>query len=115
MNTSNLDWCYTAFILAAIAWIIFAHPPRHLSQREYGTWYRTRYLNGWYWRTFRRFRRVVGLGLCEDWWKVWRGRCSGPLHVHHKKFAYRWLYWEFLIWPFGTDLLCDRHHRQRHK
>lgn len=100
-----------ALALFATLYYLLARPPRGLSPVEYRTWYRSAYLNGFYWRTFRRFRRWVGFGVCAHWW---RGRCQGALHVHHRAWAYRWLYYEWLIWPFGTMLLCERHHKRIH-
>lgn len=100
-----------AFI-AFCFWVLFAHPPRNLSPVEYRNWYRNSYLRSVYWRAFSRFRRGIAFGVCAHWYK---GKCSGPRHVHHKKWAYRWLFFEWLIWPFGTVVLCERHHKDLHK
>lgn len=108
-DISSDGWLLAAFVVFVL-WVLFAHPPRGLSPVEYKSWYRNRYLNSLYWRTFSRLRRIGR--PCAHWW---RGGCSGPRHVHHRPWAYRWLFWEWLIWPFGTVVLCDKHHSKMHK
>ena len=109
MSALTEERLFLILFLLLLAWLIYARPPRGLSPAEYRTWYRVRYLNSYYWRFYSRTRRRFSFGCAMRW----RGGCSGYLQVHHRTWAYRYKFYEWLPWItlFGTVVLCDRHHK----
>ena len=105
----NSDYLVLALIAFCLLYWLAMRPPRHLSRAEYGEWYRSTYLHSIYWTTYSRLRRRFA--WCAFWYK---GGCSGSLQVHHYRWAYRYLFYEWLPWVtlFGTVVLCDKHHKR---
>lgn len=100
------------FIALIVLYWLLSRLALWLGHLVYGrNWYRGHYLNGPYWRFMRRVIRASRLRLCQRW-----GRHEGVLDVHHRKWAYRWLFWEWLpnVQLFGLEVLCRKHHKMEH-
>jgi 5-methylcytosine-specific restriction endonuclease McrA len=99
------------FFCTTLSWLLIVIA--NLVRRHfvgYKTWYHTTYLASWHWLFVRLLVKLTRLNQCQR-----LGRHEGYLDVHHKKWAYRWMWWEFLphVLFFGLELLCRKHHNDR--
>lgn len=72
------------------------------------TWYRTYYLQCLYWKRFIKWRRKLADYECEKC-----GSTDRPLDVHHPRWAYNFLFFEW-VWPYMTQVLCRTCHDEVH-
>jgi len=78
-------------------------------KRGYRWWYRKMYMKSPTWKFTRKVIRFLRGSRCRE-----KGTHGGALQVHHKRYSNAILWWGFLM-PWNFEVLCENHHRKRHK